>query len=427
MSSPCYAGTVPVEQETEYYTWRPQNGSYSVRLHANAINRINIEVMRGFAVTRRRGTEPGGLLLGRFDTENETVVTVDDVEVVSCEYSQGPSYILSATDLAAFRQALESYGSGEKSVVGYWRGHTRDGLSLSEADVLLFREYIRDPRACALLVRPYASRDAVARLFLQDAAGIQTTGTPPEFPFVTPSRMEALTPSLQPLAPPPHAPASLPLAPPAIIAPIPVAPPSPDAPIAAVPKLEPVPVSAPAPKPVIEMPVPLDRPKRVEALLEERPMFGHYEKVQDGSWKRTALLISFALAAMLLGAVAGFQYAGGSVPLFANALAHSEAGRNPFDIHMGVSSAGGNVHLRWDRTAPAIAAAVRGMLTITESGSTKNVALGVSDLQAGAIIYYKLGSPVVFRLEIVLSENVSVIQSIEWSGTSVPPRDSRLP
>ena len=102
-------------------------------------------------------------------------------------------------------------------------------------------------------------------------------------------------------------------------------------------------------------------------------------------------------------------------------------GRNPFDTHITVASDGGNVHLSWDRTAPAVTAATRGLLTITESGATKNVPLDATDLQAGTIVYHKLGSPVLFRLEFILSETASVVQSIESSGATAPARNETLP
>src|SRR3954471_20658234 len=107
-NQPCYADSVSVDSSDEYYTWKPlTNQPHTIRLHVTAINNVNAEVMRGFAATRRRGTEPGGLLLGRYEPSADPVITIDDVEVIPCEYSQGPSYILSAGDLSRFREAVQ--------------------------------------------------------------------------------------------------------------------------------------------------------------------------------------------------------------------------------------------------------------------------------------------------------------------------------
>ena len=36
-----------------------------IRLDHQVVQRMNVDVMRGFGVTRRRGTETGGLLIGK--------------------------------------------------------------------------------------------------------------------------------------------------------------------------------------------------------------------------------------------------------------------------------------------------------------------------------------------------------------------------
>src|SRR5690349_19874967 len=75
-------GTVSTEQTPGYYTWTAQNRAFTVRIAFAAIEKINVEVMRGFGVTRRRGTEPGGILIGHVEQDSAPVVTIDSFEAV---------------------------------------------------------------------------------------------------------------------------------------------------------------------------------------------------------------------------------------------------------------------------------------------------------------------------------------------------------
>ena len=60
-----------------------------IRLDHQVVQRMNIDVMRGFGVTRRRGTETGGLLIGKIDRRAEPVIHIQEYEVVPCEYASG--------------------------------------------------------------------------------------------------------------------------------------------------------------------------------------------------------------------------------------------------------------------------------------------------------------------------------------------------
>src|SRR5215217_4124799 len=98
---------VPDPSLREYYLWQPPDKPFTVELALDVIDRMNVEIMRGFGAVRRRGTEVGGLLLGRIEpSADHTFVSVDDFEPVPCEYAFGPSYILSPQDLQLLRKSL---------------------------------------------------------------------------------------------------------------------------------------------------------------------------------------------------------------------------------------------------------------------------------------------------------------------------------
>ncbi|HYP04822.1 MAG TPA: hypothetical protein VER03_01200, partial [Bryobacteraceae bacterium] len=82
------------ETVNPFLTWAPPGKPLVIQIDHSAMDRINVETMRGFGVTRRRGTETGGVLLGRIDRKPKTpVIYIYDIEVVPCEYAAGPSYV----------------------------------------------------------------------------------------------------------------------------------------------------------------------------------------------------------------------------------------------------------------------------------------------------------------------------------------------
>ena len=61
--------------------------------------------------------------------------------------------------------------------------------------------------------------------------------------------------------------------------------------------------------------------------------------------------------------------------------------------------------VRWDRESEAVKTALRGVLTITEAGVSKQVKLDFPELRNGTVLYHKLGQEVTFRLELYFKEN----------------------
>jgi hypothetical protein len=65
-----------------------------------------------------------------------------------------------------------------------------------------------------------------------------------------------------------------------------------------------------------------------------------------------------------------------------------------------VERSGGQLELIWDRNAPAVAAATRGMLTITDADHIEDVDLDVTTLHSGRIVYSPISNDVNFVLEL---------------------------
>lgn len=386
--------TVVSDLDQGYYTWHPDGSTLTVQLSYDVIDRMNVDVMRGFGAVRRRGTEVGGILLGRIDVDGELVtITIDDYQPVECHYAHGPSYILSGDDLQDFRKALaESDPSTNKPAytVGFYRGHTRDDFALDESDVRFFREYFPDPLHVVLLIKPFASRAPIAGFFVQENGVLKADQSPLEFPF---RRRDLGGGAAQPQRGA-NGGATATGSKPASDANGP----------------SPVVLPAPAAQPSVKY------PPITPAPFEERPMFAQYSDTSS-AWR--ARLGWFAMSVMLVvfGIVLGMQYSGNG----GNPITVSSA-PDPYALSLSVSRVDDNLLVKWDPQSPAVKTSWRGVLTIVEGSDSKNVQIDPMKLQFGSVLYRHVAPEVEFRLEVFLKEHRTVAESVTWhmpSGEAV--------
>lgn len=337
------------------------------------IERLNVDVMRGFGVTRRRGTETGGLLMGRIDRlSSPPVVHIQSFTVIPCEYALGPSYILSDNDRQRFREAV---AQGQPSLnrdlyaVGYFRSHTRDDFALDGQDVSLFQEFFRDPLDLVLLIKPFATRPAKAGFFLQENGALATAVSPLEFTLESPTLYRQPEPAEIP--PPPK----------------------------------------PAPAPVRTALV-----EKRAAAEPDRPLFATHMR-EPSPWGRRLSWFAFSLALLAFGGACGYEYA-----LAQNAMKLDTAGSarpvvETFSVGLQALPAEGGLTVKWDRDSAAIQAARHGILTVTDGAKSRDVRLGTTELRNGTALYPNVGNEVRFRLELYFQDNRSYI---EWVGYRRP-------
>lgn len=406
--------------EQPYYVWEVP-GKAAVRLYFDVIDRVLPEIMRGFGALPRRGAEVGGLLLGRVLDSAPLVVSVEEFEPVPCEYLSGPSYRLSAADRERLEQTLALWQDRPLRVVGFYRSHTRKDLFLDAEDVDLFRRYFAGPEHVFLLVKPFATRASVAGFFFWEDGRMEMEAPYAQFPF---SRRElgggAPHPPLplqQPERPAPNLPP-----PRGRTQPIPmpqageIRRPARQEPFAEdledryVPALEKA-VTIPA-----ELPPPADSgpaeggyvlppPPEREAAPERPP-------ARRGRW--------IAAAVLLLGAAfAGYRY---WPQMDAN------RGGTPADaLRLAVNVAGPQLEITWDREAPAILRAQRGMLVITDGAHREQVPLSALQLREGRVLYTRVTREVALRLEVTAgnapatSESTRVLIAEPGNAAATPP------
>src|ERR1039457_2034026 len=200
------------------YLWEVPQKPVSVRIPFNLIDRLEREAVESFRSLTSRGSEIGGLLVGDVAPGSLLVDSIADYELIACDYSRGPLYRLSDADLGRFEQAIQQRLAAGRGIAGFFRSHTRKGISLDGDDLAFFQARFRDPHHIALLVRPFATKASTAGIFVWENGKVNAEASYLEFPFrsseLAPGHPPAPDPrAAPPSAPPPQAPKSTPRAP----------------------------------------------------------------------------------------------------------------------------------------------------------------------------------------------------------------------
>lgn len=368
----------PVQIPT-HYTWEVEGKAVSVQLEFDFIDRLSMEIMRGFALVPKRGAEVGGVLLGRVEISDKVVIRVEDFEIVACDYLKGPSFLLSSNEEARFASTVKKYEGGEDRrlyIVGIFRSHTRDNqVVVSQDDVDLFRKYANDPSNLILLVRPFATKASIAGIFFEEDGDFRRESSLKEFPF----RRRDLGGS-------PVATASARNA------------------------------SSEDSTPSASEPDLRNWSKDLEGKLNDASK-GPSALPQDESastrFRRKWVLIPLSFIFLLLGVVAGFQAALVLNRSEADKLAYESLG-----LGLDAQREGEGILLRWDRNAPAVRFGRRGTLLIEDGEFKKTVRLDEKNLQNGGILYRGVSPGVIFRLEVETQRRSFVSEAIQFTPSS---------
>ena len=354
-----------------------------VQLNLEVIDSLLPEVMRAFGAVPKRGAEVGGLLIGSIENagEGRRLVRVEQAQIVPCLYARGPSYLFTDEDRASFEQAREQWlpdPSRPLFAVGYFRSHTREGLSLSEEDTELLDRYFPDPAHIALLIRPFATKPVQAGFFFRDDGSFPRE-TPLPFIF---SRRE-LSAEASPRA------ESLPLESPAA---------------------EPQPAEvdqATEARPPRRM-IPLDLTDQSAPAREQPAAEDARVRVQGAGGLPGWAWMPLSIALLVIGAVAGIE-----APKFVRV---SALGGNSEDFSLGlaVSQSGDSLTVRWNSDAPAIRSAQGGVLEIEDDGYSKPVDLDSAHLQTGSIVYRNTSPSVRFRLTVYETGRINIVETADW-------------
>ena len=350
------------------YAWEAPGKPQIVRLSLDVVDRLQQDVMRGFGAVPRRGAEVGGVLIGSVihEESGRPVVLVDDYELVPIEYKRGPSYLLSADDFAAFAalvNRLRAAGDPAYQPVGFFRSHTRDTPGLGEEDIQLIDRFFPELDATVLWIRPFATRVGIAG-FLFRENGVFPAGPPaPEFPFRRKDLAPGEAASTGPRARHREA------------------------------QADPEVAVLPSEEPQHYLP-------EADSMQWEPPA----AQASSKSWYWLPLSFCFLLLGVFLGFLAAL-----------NLRPQAPAAAEYFTVGMSAEKSGDDVHIKWDRQAPAIRAAQRGVLTIEDGRYSKTLELDPGQLQNGSVVYRRYSNSVRFRLQLFSGLRDSLTETAEWS------------
>ena len=124
---------------SDFYTWTFPGAPVRIHLQFGVVETLGREVRRAFELGASHGAEIGGLLLGNGDPHGR-IVEIRDFEPLECEGRPDGRFVLSNSERRQLETKLAGrklMEEGELSVVGYYRNHIGQGLSLSEEDLSL--------------------------------------------------------------------------------------------------------------------------------------------------------------------------------------------------------------------------------------------------------------------------------------------------
>ena len=389
----------PTQGASGYYVWEAPGKSFTVHIHLDVIDALLAEIMRGFGAVPKRGAEVGGVLLGSVEKGAGTVVRIEDFEPVQCGYTRGPSYLFSPEEWETFEDACARWrpnGTSDGSLVqsslvksyavGFYRSHTRDGLSLAAEDFELTDRYFPGPSPVVLLVKPFATKAGPAGFFFRENGTFQET-TPLEFPF----RRRELTGE--------EAPERRPLTDRKLRSATAVARPAP-----APEGLEESLAEQDAePEPSRLDPYPLDSNRYDASAAGLAYGITTPARSRLGSW-----MFPLSFVFLLLGVALGYLAALNVQPRAAAAAAAD------YSLSMAVLKTGQALSLQWNSDAPVIRKAERGVLEIHDGGYAKTVDLDAPALRNGRLTFQNSTNTVSFRLTVNLNSNLSVSENVSW-------------
>lgn len=166
------------------FRWEVPEKGITVHLSLDVVDRMEKEVLEAFRAVTSRGSEVGGILLGRFSTSGRRTVLVESYEPIACDYSRGPLYLMADPDKQRLAQTIAKFkGPGTPSVVGFYRSNTRRETILDDEDAIVMQDYFSEPHNVILLVKPFSMKPSQAGFWFWEGGDVRTGESHFAFPF----------------------------------------------------------------------------------------------------------------------------------------------------------------------------------------------------------------------------------------------------
>jgi len=167
----------------EFSAWTVPELSFRIEYSGEVLEQIRQTAVEGYHRVPRGGVETGGILFG---THIKGAVRITAWRPIACDYTSGPSFLLSENDEAALARALKAYARNPRLTglqpVGWYRSHNRSQIWLSDSDLTFFNRFFPRPWQIALIVRPASFAPTRAGFFFRHADGsLRTESSYQEF------------------------------------------------------------------------------------------------------------------------------------------------------------------------------------------------------------------------------------------------------
>jgi len=139
----------------DYAFWEIPGENIRVLYSLQLFHEIDFVVNEGYRKIPHGGIETAGLLLGSISGPE---VRIEAFRPIECEHASGPSLNFSEQDLSNLEAQIAA-ARKDRSLpnlvpVGWFLGHTRGGLDLSETEAKHFSRFFPEPFRVTVLVKP---------------------------------------------------------------------------------------------------------------------------------------------------------------------------------------------------------------------------------------------------------------------------------
>ena len=373
-------------QSPTHYVWEVSGKPVSIHLDFNVVDRMAMNVMKGFGAVPRRGAEVGGLLLGSIQKTDRLVVRIEEFVPVTCDYLRGPSYLLTEKDGARFSEAVERAKKAlgdEAKLVGLYRSHTRDGLALADEDIQLFNQYCGDLSQVILLVRPFATKSSTGAFFFQENGSFRRDSSYQEFSFKRRDLGGGTSLPVRSLQQDSSAGKAL--------------------------------ENNNAGPDLREWVKRQDQEGRTQPQQAEMPQ--PVPPTSPAQFRSRWVWIPLSLVFLVIGLVVGFQAA-----LMLNKGELEQIALGSLSVGLSAQIESGKIVVRWDRRCAAVQNALNGTLRIQDGDYVKTVHLDSRQLQNGSVIYMSADNRVSFRLEVTTQQKTVISETVIFVPTGLLSR-----
>ena len=116
----------------KYATWTAPGFPFRIESAGEVLDQIRLAAVEGDHRVPHGGVETGGILYGAY---LKNLMRIKAWRSIECEYSKGPSFLLSEKEEAALAETLKAWRDDPELArlepVGWYRAHTRSEILLS--------------------------------------------------------------------------------------------------------------------------------------------------------------------------------------------------------------------------------------------------------------------------------------------------------